>query len=185
MTIEMDETVKARMGDALEEELKKNAHFLQKQEKWRDAANRFEGMVSMTHEQWLALQEVEDVFLEYNASYGEAAYRKGLSDGILIGIEQEANGRKSILALEDMANLISVYDAVRQLKKVLLGREDEHWEDAGAFSVFEYIFNVIDNATCSKIQFLGKDEAIEIVMGVLADETMNPEEKARQLLGLD
>lgn len=123
--------------------------------------------------------------MEYNASYGEAAYRKGLSDGILIGIEQEANGRKSILALEDMANLISVYDAVRQLKKVLLGREDEHWEDAGAFSVFEYIFNVIDNATCSKIQFLGKDEAIEIVMGVLADETMNPEEKARQLLGLD
>ena len=178
MTIEMDEIVKARMGDALEEELKKNAHFLQKQKKWRDAANRFEGMVSMTHEQWLALQEVEDVFLEYNASYGEAAYRKGLSDGILIGIEQEANGRKSVLALEDMANLISVYDVVRQLKKVLLGRMDEHWEDAGAF-------NVIDNATCTKIQFLEKDEAIEIVMGVLADETMNPEEKARQLLGMD
>lgn len=66
MTIEMDEIVKARMGDALEEELKKNAHFLQKQEEWRDTANRFEGMVSMTHEQWLALQEVEDVFLEYD-----------------------------------------------------------------------------------------------------------------------
>lgn len=103
----------------------------------------------------------------------------------MIGIEQEASGRKSILALEDMAYLISVYDAVWQLKKVLLGRMDEHWEDAGAFSVFEYVFNVIDNATCSKIQFLGKDEAIEIVMRVLADETMNPEEKARQLLGLD
>lgn len=54
----------------------------------------------------------------------------------MIGIEQEANGRKSILALEDMTNLISVYDAIRQLKKVLLGRMDEHWEDAGAFSVF-------------------------------------------------
>lgn len=71
------------------------------------------------------------------------------------------------------------------MKKVLLGRMDEHCEDAGAFSVFEYVFNVIDNATCSKIQFLGKDEAIEIVTGVLADETMEPEEKARQLLGIE
>lgn len=34
---------------------------------------------------------------------------------ILIGVEQEADGRKSVLALEDMTNLISVYDAVRQL----------------------------------------------------------------------
>lgn len=70
----------------------------------------------------------------------------------MIGIEQEANGRKSILALEDMTNLISVYDAIRQLKKVLLGRMDEHWENAGAFSVFEYVFNVIDNATCLYIK---------------------------------
>ena len=84
MTIEIDEIVKARMREVLEE-VKNNAHFLQKQEGWRDAANRF----------------------------------------------------------EDMTNLISVYDAVRQLKKVLFGRMDEHWEDVGAFSVFEYVFNGI------------------------------------------
>ncbi len=62
---------------------------------------------------------------------------------------------------------------------------DEHWEDAGAFRVFEYVFNVIYNATSSKIRFLGEDKAIEIVTGVLADETMKPEEKARQLLGME
>lgn len=185
MAIEMDEIVKARMGDELEKELKKNANFLQKQLEWRDAANRFDAMVSMTHEQWLALQEVEEVFLDYNASYGEAAYRQGLSDGISIGTEQEVDGRKSVLALEDMTNLISVYDAVRQLKKVLLGSMDERWEDAGAFSVFEHIFNVIDNATCSKIQFLGREDAIEVVTSVLDDETMKPGEKARLLLGME
>lgn len=185
MAVEIEEIVKARMGEALEEELKKNAHFLQKQTEWRNAAKRFDGMVSMTKEQWLALQQVEDAFLEYNMSYGEAAYRKGLSDGILIGAEQEADGSKSVLALEDMANLISIYDAVRQLKQVLLGRMDEYWGAAGAFSVFEYVFNIIDNATCSKIKFLGESEAAEIITGVLADETMQPEEKARQLLGMD
>lgn len=185
MTVEMDELVKVRTGEALEEELKKKADFIQKQKEWRSAVNRFDDMVSMTHEQWLALQKVEDIFLEFNSSYGEVAYRKGLSDGILIGVEQKVDGRKSVLSLEDMTNLISVYDAVRQLKKVFLGRMDEHWEDAGVFSVFEYVFNIIDNATCSKIKFLGEDEAIEIVIGVLADETMKPEEKARKLLGME
>ena len=100
-------------------------------------------------------------------------------------MEQEADGSKSILALEDMANLISIYDAVRQLKKVMLGGKDEHWEVAGVFSVFQNVYKVIDNATCSTIKFLGEDEAAEIVTGVLADETMQPEEKARQLLGMD
>lgn len=50
--------------------------------------------------------------------------------------------------------------------------------------MFEYVFNVIDNAICPKIHFLGKDEAIEIVTGVLAAGTMEPEEKARLLLGM-
>lgn len=68
------------------------------------------------------------------------------------------------------------------LKKVLLGRIDEHWEDDGAFSVFERVFDVIYNAACSKIQFLGDDEAIKIVTDVLADEAMESKEKARQLL---
>lgn len=117
MAIGIDEIVKARIGEALEEELKKNTHFLQKQTEWRNAIKKFDGMVSMTPEQWTTLQQVEDAFLEYNVSYGESAYRKGLSDGILLGMEQEADGSKTVLALEDMANLISIYDAVRQLKK--------------------------------------------------------------------
>ena len=185
MAIEIDEIVKARIGEALEEELKKNTNFMQKQTEWCNATKSFDDMVSMTQEQWLALQQVEDAFIEYTATYGEAAYRKGFSDGILIGMEQEADGSKSVLALEDMANLISIYDAVRQLKKVLLGRKEEHWEVAGVFSVFENVFRIIDNATCSTIKFLGEDEAVEIVTSVLADETMQPEEKARQLLGMD
>lgn len=77
-----------------------------------------------------------------------------------------------------MASLISVYDFICQLKKVLLGRIDEHWEDDGAFSVFDVIYN----EDCSKIQFLGDNEAIKSVTDVLADEAMESKEKARQLL---
>lgn len=183
-TTEMDNLVKARMGEALEEKLKKDVNFLQSQKEWRNAAKEFDSMVSMTHEQWLAFQRVEDVFLEYNTSYGDAAYRLGFSDGIQIRMEQEPNGRKSFLTFEDMTRLISVYDAIRQLKQVMLGSMNEHWEEAGAFRVFEQVFDIINNATSSKIKFLG-DEMIDKIIATLNNETMKPEERAKELLGME
>lgn len=183
-TADMDNLIKARMGEALEEQLKKDANFLQRQKEWRNAAKEFDAMVTMTKEQWLALGRVEDAFLEYNTSYGDAAYRLGFSDGIQIRMEQEPNGEKSFLTFEDMTRLISVYDAIRQLKQVLLGSMDEHWEEAGAFRVFEQVFEIINNATSSKIKFLG-DEMIDKIISILNDETMRPEERAKQLLGME
>lgn len=185
MTINLDEQVKVRTGEILEAELRKNADFLLKQQKWREAIKKFDDMTSTSSEQWLSLQSVEDIFLEYNSSYGEVAYRLGYSDGVMVGVEQEPDGKKSVLSFEDMTNLISVYDAIRQLKKVLLGRMDERWEDAGAFSEFERVFNVIVNATCAKIKFLGDDKAIKIITEILSDETVKTEEKARRLLGME
>lgn len=175
--------VKARMGEALEEKLRKDVNFLQSRKEWRKAAKEFDSMVSMTHEQWLAFERVEDVFLEYNTSYGDAAYRLGFSDGIQIRMEQEPD-RKSFLTFEDMTRLISVYDAIRQLKQVLLGSMNEHWEEAGAFRVFEQVFDIINNAVSSKIKFLG-DEMIDKIISILNDETMKPEERAKKLLGME
>ena len=183
-TAEMDNLVKVRMGEALEEELRKDINFQQRQKEWRNAAKEFDSMVSMTQEQWFAFERVEDVFLSYNSAYGEAAYKMGFSDGIQLRWEQEAGEEKSFLSFEDMIRLISVYDAARQLKKVLLGSVDEHWEEAGAFSVFEHIFDVISSAVSTKIKFLG-DEMIDKIISILNDETMRPEERAKQLLGME
>jgi len=66
----------------------------------------------------------------------------------------------------------------------LLGSVDEHWEEAGAFSVFEHIFVVISSAVSTKIKFLG-DEMIDKIISILNDETMRPEERAKQLLGME
>lgn len=185
MTIEMSELVKERTGETLEAELRKNTDFLHKQQKWCDAIKKFGDMTSMSHEQWLSLQSVEDIFLEYNSSYGEAAYRMGYSDGVMVGVEQEPDGKKSVLSVEDMTNLISVYDAIQHLKKVLLGRTNEYCENEGVLSEFERVFDIIDNATCAKIKLLGEDKAIEIIIGSLSDEALEPEEKARRLLGME
>lgn len=108
----------------------------------------------------------------------------GFSDGVQIRMEQKFNERKSFLTFEDMTRLISVYDVIRQLKQVLLGDMDEQWEETGAFNVFEQLFDVISNATSSKIKFLG-DEMIDEIISILNDETMEPAERAKQLLGME
>lgn len=185
MAVNIDKLVETRTGEALEAELRKKANFLEKQKEWRDAIKKFNDMVSMSHEEFLSLQSVEDVFLEYNSAYGETAYRMGYSDGVMVGMEQEPDGIKSVLTFEDMKNLICVYDAVRQLEKILLGRSGEHWEDVTSSSVYERVFNIICNATCTKIKLLEDDKAIDFITEVLSDDTMAPGKKAGRLLGID
>ena len=99
-------------------------------------------------------------------------------------MEQKFDERKSFLTVEDMTRLISVYDAVSQLKQLLLGDADEQGEENGLFHVFEEIFNIIREASSSKIRFLGED-AIDKIVFILNDETMKPEERAKKLLALD
>ncbi|MBO4998182.1 MAG: hypothetical protein J6D02_09315 [Lachnospira sp.] len=60
---------------------------------------------------------------------------------------------------------------------------DEHWEDDGAFSVFERVFDVIDNAASAKIKLLGEDESCEQISSVLSNDSMTATERAKQLLG--
>lgn len=139
----MDHLLEVRMGEVLEEQLKEDTNFMQAQKEWRGAVNEFDALVPMTKEQWLAFDNVESIFLNYSVVYGEAAYRLGFSDGIQIGMEQKFDERKSFLTLKDMTRLISVYDAIRQLKQLLLGNADEQGEEIGLFNIFEEIFNII------------------------------------------
>ena len=183
-TEEIENLRKVRMGEVLEEQLKEDANFVQAQKEWRAAVNEFDALVPMTKKQWLAFDNVESIFLNYRVAYGEAAYRLGFSDGIQIGMEQKFDERKSFLTVEDMTRLISVYDAVSQLKQLLLGDADEQGEENGLFHVFEEIFNIIREASSSKIRFLGED-AIDKIVFILNDETMKPEERAKKLLALD
>ena len=109
----------------------------------------------------------------------------GYSDGVMVGMEQEPDGIKSVLTFEDMKSFICVYEAVQQLEKILLGRLGEHWEDVPPSSVFEKVFNIICNTVCAKIKLLEDDKAIDFITEVLSDDTMEPEKKAGRLLGIE
>lgn len=179
----LNELAFIRTGTPLDEELKKRTDYVQSQNQWREAENKFNDMIKMSKKQWHAFDDIEDAFLEYNAICIDAAYKQGYKDGILIGMEQMPDGRKSVLSLEDMTHLISVYDSIRQLKKVLLGRMNEHWEDDGAFSVFERVFDVIYNAASAKIKLLGEDKSCEQINSILSNDNITPAERAKQLSG--
>ena len=46
--------------------------------------------------------KVEDKVIQYISLYTETAYKLGVKDGIKIGVEQKADGDKTILSMEDM-----------------------------------------------------------------------------------
>lgn len=71
---------------------------------------------------------VEEAIADYCYAYGDAAYRLGYSDGVLAGMENGADGQKSVPSLKDMASLVCIYDAVRILNIIMLGGAELHLE---------------------------------------------------------
>ena len=106
-----DEIVITRTGEALEEELKKAGHHKKLKEiaditkVWR------KGMAKETLELY---NKVEDKVMQYISFYAETAYRLGVKDGVSLGMEQGADGKKTILSLEDMVHIMHIYDAVKK-----------------------------------------------------------------------
>lgn len=132
---------------------------------------------------WKAYYAYEDELSKTNCIYSEEAYKLGFEDGILIGIEKEPDGRKSVLSLKDMTAMVFVYDAVQELKKVMLGSEKEYWEEGGMLAVFESVYDIIESATCAEIRLMGEDECSDRVTEIL-DKKVGAEARAKQLLGL-
>ena len=174
-----------RMGEPLEQELRKRTDFLQKQAEWRTAREEFEEKLNMTKEQRLEFDKLEEIYLEYDSIYGDAAYQLGFSDGKLVGMEQKLEGKKTILSLDDMVILIRTYTAIQALFTVMMGQEDMDEITKGVFGVLNKIYSVIENGVCQKIKLLGEDEEARRIHSILGEMLTPTEDKARKLLGLE
>lgn len=174
--------VLARMEE-LEVRLRSNEEYWQQVRVANEAGKKFEEACDENREILKAYGEYEEELSKTNCLYSEEAYRLGYEDGILIGMEREADGRKSVLSVEDMTAMVSVYDAVQELKVVMLGKRKEYWEKGGVLAVFENIYDIIEYATCAEIRLMGEDECTDRVTGIL-DKEVSAEERAKVLLGL-
>lgn len=180
-----EEFIRIRMGEPLEAELRKQDNFQKQQRQLRQVIDDWNRGIEMTKERWQAFDQLEDVLSKYTYLYGETAYRLGYSDGVLAGMEQEADGQTTILSLKDMETLIRIYDAVEKLHYTLFGCIEVHRKEDGILGVLDSVTDVIDHGVCAEIGLLGEDETYERIVCILDHDAMTPEERARRLLGKD
>ncbi|MCM1233299.1 MAG: hypothetical protein NC489_24540 [Ruminococcus flavefaciens] len=177
-----DKFIMARMEE-LENRLRNNAEYWRQVKVANEAGKQFEDACDKDKEILKAYRKYEEELSKTNCIYSEEAYKLGFEDGILIGMEKEPDGRKSVLSLEDMTAMLSVYDAVQDMKTTMLGSRKEYWEDGGVLATFESLYDVIEHAACAEIRLMGEDECTDRVTKIL-DKEVSAEERARELLGL-
>ena len=178
------EFVRIRMAYPLEDELRKRKDFKNQQTKLREALLNWNGKSKMTQKQLEAFDYIEDALTAYVYTYGETAYRLGFSDGMDIGMDKNPSNKRTVLSLEDMSNLVSIYDAVRKLKITLFGSLDISPKKDSVLGLLDYVFDIINNGICSEIELLGRNKSAELITNILDSSSSTSEEKAKQLLGI-
>ncbi len=97
----------------------------------------------------------------------------------------KAEDSRTILSLKDMATLITIYDAIKKLNITLTGDIEIHTRNKGVLGTLGSIFDIIDNGVCQEIKSMKEEEASEKVNYILDNINETPENRARQLLGID
>lgn len=178
-----DQLVETRMGEPLEKRLKEDSRFMQRQEELAVILPECGKMCSQTKKQRMEISDkIWDGIGRYNYAYGEAAYRLGYEDGVRVGLEKKAAGKRSMFSMEDMADMVRMYDAVKLLNVTLLGQNEYHDRNEGVLGALERVYYVIHNGIGYLLEFLGEDESDERITYILDRAGGSPETRAKMLL---
>lgn len=101
----------------------------------------------------------------------------------LKGERQMKNNQNTILTLNDMTCLITIYDAIRQLNMALYGFYEPESRNEGIMGALSNVWDVIVNGTCAEIHLLEENEFLSQVLHILG-ESATPRERAKLLLGM-
>lgn len=119
----------------------------------------------------------------------EIAYESGFCDGVgtdvtyggcekkdneCVNMERESH----TISVEDMTHLLMVYEAYQKLIITLIGNEVVLRYDEGCLGAMTKVLSVIENNASGKL----KEEDID---EILLDHSLESEEKARKLLGIE
>ena len=185
MDLITDEFVFARTGEPLEIRLKNSDSFRQQMKSLHKAAKEFTRDSVKSDECWKAFGRLEDEWSKYNIRYGEESYRLGFEDGVQLASEREIRAEGSVLDVQDMAHLVSIYDAIKKLNKLLLGEWEIHGRDGGVLEGLDQVCDVIEHGVCAEIRLRGEDEMYECRADILDNTEKAPEEWAKLLAGQD
>ena len=180
-----EEFLAARTGEALEARLRDSDTFRQQMKSLHEASKAFSKDSGMSKKCWKLYDRLEGEWTKYNIRYGEESYRLGFEDGVQLASERGIRAKGSVLDDKDMAHLVSVYDAVKKLNKLLLGEWEIHGRDGGVLEELDRVCDVIEHGVCAEIRLRGEDEMYERLADILDDAEKAPEERAKLLAGQD
>lgn len=82
------------------------------------------------------------------------------------------------MSIQDMADLLYIYDAYRELNNVMFGSEIILGLHEGNFGTFTRIYNLIERNAAEEL----KKNNYERVWEIANDQSLSPEERAKTLL---
>lgn len=180
----LDEQIENRMGEPLEARLRENVAYMEAQKELSIILRKHWEVPPRTKKQRVRKSDkIWDSIGRYNYSYGEAAYRLGYEDGVRVGMEQKAAGKRSMFSMEDMTDMVRMYDAVKQLNITLFGHYEYHEKEEGVLGALDRIYYIIHNGIGCMLEFLGEDESDESITYILDKVDDTPERRAGMLLG--
>lgn len=97
----------------------------------------------------------------------------------------KSGAKGSVLDVKNMTHLVSMYDAIKKLNKLLLGEWEIHGRDGGVLEELDRVCDVIEHGVCTELRFRGEDEMYECLADILDDIGKVPEERAKLLIGQD
>ena len=181
MDVISEEFVYARTGEPLEARIRNSDSFQRQMKSLHEASKAFTRDSVKSDECWKAFDRLEDEWTKYNIRYGEESYRLGFEDGVQLASEREIRAKGSVLDIKDMAHLVSMYDVVKKLNKLLLGEWEIHGRDGGVLEELDRVCDVIEHGVCAELRLRGEDEMYERLADILDDAGRAPEERAEML----
>lgn len=179
-----EELLKSRMGEPLEDRLRKDPAYVKEQKELSIILREHWEIPPRTKKQRVRKSDkIWDSIGRYNYSYGTAAYRLGYEDGMRVGMEKKAAGKRSMFSLEDMTDMVRIYDAVKQLNITLFGHNEYHEKEEGVLGALDRIYYIIHNGIGCMLEFLGGNESDERITYILDEVDDTPEKRAAMLLG--
>lgn len=176
-----DELIFARVGEPLEQRLRKSERFRQQTQSLSDISKEFAENFILSEKDRGLFDRMDDEWSQYSSVYGEESYRLGFEDGVRLASEHAIRGKGSVLSVKDMTHLVYMYDSVKKLNKLLLGTWDIHGRECGILEELDRVCDVIESGVCAEIRLQGEDEMHEQLEDILDNSEMSPEERAKRL----
>ena len=185
MDKEMEKIFTERMGE-LDGKMSEDKEYVYQSEQYHYWLEKTKKLLVENHADPGIIIKLDDAVGGYSSRYGEVMYQYAFHDGLAVGMEhkryKENDGQREqalSFEIEDMENLIYIYDAFNTLCKQMMGTVIASPTESGIIGKLGRIHQIVEG----KIRPDLKEGDDSIGYKILGDTTKTPKERAKILMG--